>query len=132
MNLPTTSVARLGLHRSTLHSSLAEISPHAFWDFCNAIPSKSDICALMNVRSVIFLALRFRRAIILRSIDRRHPFRAAISSGERLAPAFPPVQRDADISWHTARKIDDLIGDPIAARFQVIGPELEDLFWNAG
>ena len=50
---------------------------------------------------------------------------------QRLASAFSPAQRDADIPWHTARKIDNLIGDPIAAGLQIVGPELENLFWNA-
>src|SRR5215472_13822731 len=31
-----------------------------------------------------------------------------------------PLQRDADIARHAARKIDDLIGDVIAARLEVL------------
>src|ERR1700739_3394913 len=46
-------------------------------------------------------------------------------------PSIPPGQHNADIAGHAAREIDDLIFDAIAARLQVIGPELENLQRNA-
>ena len=42
-----------------------------------------------------------------------------------------PAQRDADVAGHTAGKVDDLIGDLVTARLQVVLPELIDLLRDA-
>ena len=41
----------------------------------------------------------------------------------RLVPGYD----NADISRHAARKVHDLISDAVAARLQIVGPELKDL-----
>src|SRR5208282_2222906 len=41
-----------------------------------------------------------------------------------------PAQRDGDIARHPARKVDNLIPDFIAARLQMVPPELKNLLWD--
>src|ERR1700704_4557720 len=50
------------------------------------------------------------------------------SDSKRLAP----TQEDADIAWHAARIVDDLVADVIAARLELALPEFMDLLGNAG
>src|SRR5689334_16158168 len=49
-----------------------------------------------------------------------------------LVSSIVPRNGHADIAGHAAREIDDLIGNTIAARLQIVGPELEDLLGDAG
>src|SRR3984957_6651553 len=57
------------------------------------------------------------------------PFRAIASllSRQRICiPLIAPGNGNADISRRASRKIHDLVSNAVAARFQVIGPELKD------
>ena len=43
-----------------------------------------------------------------------------------------PGDHNADVTRHTSGKIDNLIADAVAARLQVVGPELKDLLRYSG
>src|SRR4051794_18273226 len=77
---------------------------------------------------LVVLALHLLGGVVLCHVD---PF---VAQGPNVAErrSISPGNRDADVAWYAAGKIDDLIGDAIAARLQVVGPELEDFFRNAG
>ena len=47
-------------------------------------------------------------------------------AGASYRQSLAPGDHDADVTRNTSGKIDDLIADAVAARFQVVGPELKD------
>jgi hypothetical protein len=58
-----------------------------------------------------------------------YPFRviASFLSRQRIGiPPIAPSNGNADISRRASRKIHDLVSNAVAARLQVIGPELKD------
>src|SRR3569832_696325 len=50
----------------------------------------------------------------------------------RPSTLIPPGDDDADVTRNAAGKVDDLVLDAIAARLQIVGPELKDFPRNAG
>src|SRR5689334_9161166 len=49
-----------------------------------------------------------------------------------MALALFPADGDPDVARYSAREIDDLIGNAVAARLQIVGPELEYLLRDSG
>src|ERR1700712_3354549 len=45
-------------------------------------------------------------------------------------PSVSPGNGNGDVTWHAIGVVDDLVADAIAARFQVVGPELKDFLRN--
>src|SRR4051794_28109042 len=43
-----------------------------------------------------------------------------------------PADGDTDVAWHITGEIHHLVANPVAARLQMIGPELEYLSWDPG
>src|SRR5262245_55130331 len=53
-----------------------------------------------------------------------------VRSGPAQSRSVSPGDGDPDVARHAAGKFDDLGADAIAARLQVVGPELEDILWD--
>src|SRR5690348_3753623 len=69
----------------------------------------------------------------------RNPCASSSMKRYRLLPCccarslvVAPGEDDADVPGHAAGKVDDLTKNPIAARLQVVRPELMDFAGNAG